>query len=215
MTRFRVLRIVSLVLGTATATAFPMIVGFLHWLDKTYTVDRCFVRVPSSCRAIVPGEPAISTRLYQLGPYMRFLLVLTSKSPDRLNVYYIDGSSQKIGVPDFGNYRPFRKSALVSWLTCEGYPDDGAVVADWHWINDDHDLRIRVRGLRDNSAPSPLSDMLRPDLAERRVRESVPEMIQLAYGREIILHYEGSESEMSPEGFGVSAGGSEIAAIRS
>jgi len=193
MIRFRVLKILSLVSGTAATTAFLLVVGFLHWLDKTYTEERCFVRVASSYRAVVPGEPAISTRLYQLGPYMRFLLVLTSKSPDRLNVYYIDGSSQKIGVPDFGNYRPFRKSALVSWLACEGFPDDGAVVADWEWINDDHDLRIRVRGLKHTSASSSLDHMLRPDFAERRLKETVPEMIQLAYGRDIILHYEGSE----------------------
>ena len=195
MTRLEVLRVFLLVLGTAAATAFVLIAGFLHWLDKTYTEDRCFVRVASSYRAIVPGDPAISTRLYQLGPYMRFLLVLTSKSSDRHEVYYIDGHSHKIGVPDFRNYRPFRKSALVSWFACEGFPDDGAVVADWDWIDDDHDLRIRVRGLSDTSGPSPLGYMLRPDLADRRLKESVPEMIQLAYGREIILHplWEGDE----------------------
>jgi hypothetical protein len=188
MTKLKMLKILLLVLGTAAASAFVLIVGLLQWLDKTYTVDRCFVRICPYFRAIVAGKPTVSTRLYMLGPYMRFLLVLTSNSSNRHEAYYIDVYKEAIGVPDFGRYRPFRKGALVSWLAIEGFADDATVVADWDWINNDEDLRIRVRGLSYSGAPAPLpSDSFGSRASEHRATANLPEMIQLAYGREIIL----------------------------
>jgi hypothetical protein len=141
------IRTLLIVFGTALVTALVLIVGFLVWLDRVYTVDKLFVRISPYFRAIVPGKPEVSTRLYMLGGQMRFILVLRSKSSKRREEYFIDANKQEIGVPNLREYRPFWNGALVWWEAWEGFEDDTAVEADWDWIDNGKDLRIRVKGL--------------------------------------------------------------------
>ncbi len=199
MTGFKApIRLFLTVTATASVTTLVLALGFLTYLDRVYTVDKCYVRICPEERAVVLGEPPVSTKLYMLGPYMRYLLVVTSESSEEWCMYYVDVINHEMGVPDYSVYRPFGKGALVSWLAIEGFECDTTIAATWEWRN--HDLHIRVKGYADDAGDSSalsLDDSETATVAnEISPQGEAPEMLRLIYGREIVL----KPFESRPEG---------------
>lgn len=180
-------------MGIAVVTASCIAFSTSGWLDRIYGEDLCFVRTSRYCSAVVLGEPDISTSLYALGPYARYLLVLTSRQKNVREAYYVDVHTQEIGIPDFGTYRPLWRGALVPWFAIEGFPDDGRVTADWAWLVEDRDLRIRIRGLAQLGDGSLVLDSSYFE-SQATVKANIkpPPMGRLGYGREIVLKYRGA-----------------------
>jgi len=129
----------------------------------------------TSYRVVVPARPDASGRVYRLGYDNRYLLVLTSKSSEYPEPYYMDLVSRRIGLPDVGEPRhiPLLGYALVDANVYHGFPLEGALTADWKVTSDQKEVRIRITGFEQEEPGDPDATM----------KEHVP----MAYGNEIVL----------------------------
>ena len=131
----------------------------------------------SPYRAVVPGEPPASGKVYSL-PDGRHLLVLTSKSSKHPEGYCVDLAKRRIGLASVPNYVPLFRSALVHEMTLEGFGFEEEVDADWDVKNGWEEVRVRIRGLA--NALERLDPSFNPG-------ESTRKMMPIGYQREIIL----------------------------
>jgi hypothetical protein len=154
-----------------------MMIGFWVWLE-TYMVYSTLISIWPSYRVTIPGQPAITARLYWLGsPRVggaEDLLVLTPKSSGRREFYCIDMSHRKIGLPECPKYVPLFDSAIVDRTTLEGYPLELDLKAEWD--ENETEVRIRIMGFSDRAMKP------RPDDDENARR-----MMPIGYQREIVL----------------------------
>ena len=172
-------KMIFTILVTALVTALVLIIGFWAWLEL-YMVYSTVVPISPSFHVAVPGEPAVSARLYWLGsPHvgtMNDLLVLTSKSSGHREFYYINVGHRKIGLPGYPKYVPLFGSAIVDRITLEGFPFGGELKAEWN--ENEREVHIRIMGFSDVAIKAEaISD---PDEVARR-------RMPIGYQREIIF----------------------------
>lgn len=146
-------RMIVVILSTVLVTALVMIIGFCLWLEL-YMVHSTVVQISPYFHVAVPGEPAVSARLYWLGSpqwgNLDELLVLTSKSSGRREFYYIDWDSHEIGLPIHPKYVPLFGTAIIDRVTLQGFPFRGAggeLKAEWN--ENETEVRIRIIGFTD------------------------------------------------------------------
>ncbi len=153
---------------------FATLLGIWLWLGIAYTGERTLVG-QASYRVAVPSRPDASGTVYMLGYDDKYLLVLTSRSSEHPEGYYVDPGSRRIGLPDFGKYRriPFLGCALVNASVYWGFPLDGAFAADWRTANEGKEVRIRITGMVQEE----------PGGSEEFLKQHMP----IAYGNEIVL----------------------------
>jgi hypothetical protein len=104
----------------------------------------------------IPGKPAVSAKLYWLGfshlgvtghGGRAHLLVLTSKSSDDREFYYIKINQQEVGLPSCFKYIPLLFGAVVDRSTLSGFPFLGTLKADWE--KNEREVRMRITGFSD------------------------------------------------------------------
>lgn len=177
------IRLLATIVGSSLGTAVLLVGVLLIWMDRVYTDYSTLLRL-SRYRVVVPADPEIAGRLYTVGRDSTYLLVLTSRHSRHPEAYHIKLASHEIGVPEFNQYIPFFRNAIIDRCTLDGYPIDAIVAADWEVKNDWREVHIRIRGLQYPTKGYVLSagrDSLVP------VPETIPDMIQLAHQKEIIL----------------------------
>jgi len=140
-------KIIIAILVTAAVTAIILIGGFWLWFNSICTPEMTLVQLSSGYRAAIPGKPDASARLYSLG-CDRYLLVLIAKCSKHPEGYYLDLFNGKIGLPDFPDYIPLLKYALVDRRIYDGFPKLGAIKADWSVKNDRKEVHIRIKGFK-------------------------------------------------------------------
>lgn len=174
MGRRKARTMIVIALGGALGGSLVTLLGIWLWLGAVYTGEMTLVG-QASYRVGVPARPDASGRVYMLGYEGRYLLVLTSKSAERREGYYIDLSRRRIGVPNFDIYRrvPFLACAFVNADIHDGFPLDGALVAEWQMIDGSTQVRIRITGMVQQV----------PGDSEETLKEFMP----IAYGSEIVL----------------------------
>jgi hypothetical protein len=170
-------RVPITVLASSLATAILLVGVFLIWVDRVYTEYSTLLRV-SPYRVVIPADPGIAGKLYTIGRDSTYLLVLTSRHSRHPEPYHIKLASQEIGVPEFYQYVPLPRSAIIDRCTLDGYPMDTVVAADWEVKNDWREVHIRIRGFL---------YPLERDVVPVRPDNTIPQMIRLAYQKEIIL----------------------------
>ena len=161
-------------LVTALVTTLVLIGGFWLWFSKICTPEMTLVQSSSLYRATIPDKPYASARLYSLGRD-RYLLVLTAKSSKHPEGYYLDLFSGEIGLPDFPDYIPLLKYALVDRRIYDRFPQLGAIKADWSVKNDRKEVHIRIKGFKIKE-PGDEDD-----------EEWMKEILPIVYQSEIIL----------------------------
>ncbi len=168
------LTLFAVALGGVLTGAVATLFGIWLWFKVVYTAEMTLVG-EASYRVAIPGRSDVLSRIYALGYDGRYLLVLSSKSSEYPEPYYIDLTGRKIGLPNFGNYKhiPFLRCAFVHTDIHDGFPLDGAFVADWNVTNDWREVRIRITGYVQDE----------PGRSEETMKKHRP----IAYGNEIIL----------------------------
>lgn len=161
------------ILITALVTTLVLIGGFWLWFSRICTPEMTLVQSSSLYRATIPDKPYASARLYSLGRD-RYLLVLTAKFSKYPEGYYVNLFHGEIGLPDFPDYIPILKYALVDRRIYDGFPELGALKADWDVKNDRDEVHIRIKGFK---IEEPGVD------DEELMRKNMP----IAYQSEIIL----------------------------
>jgi len=164
-------KIIIAILVTAAVTAIILIGGFWLWFNSICTPEMTLVQLSSGYRAAIPGKPDASARFYWLGRD-RYLLVLTDRSSKYPEGYYVNLFNGKIGLPDFPDYIPLLKYALVDRRIYDGFPELGAFKADWSVKNNGEEVHIRIKGFK-----------IEEPGAEERLRENMP----IGYQSEIVL----------------------------
>ena len=145
------------------------------WTEYTDVVWRAPYRV------VIPGEPAVSGILYRLDRRATYLLVLSSRSTERPEAYYISFVPEQIGLPNFRQYVPFARFALVDRGTLDGVYSETEIDVDWNLEEKWKEMRIRIKGFTKHTYAG-------YDAAEReRINRG---MIPLGYQREIIFVHE-------------------------
>jgi len=96
----------------------------------------------------VPNKPSVFGHVYHVGSD-RLLLVLNSAHTGKCESYLLDPAARRIGLPSFAGAKCFPRAgiALVPDEVFEGYPDIGALDADWGLTADT--IRVRIRGFRE------------------------------------------------------------------
>ncbi len=164
-------KMIITILVTAVVTAFILVGGFWLWFSRICTPEMTLVQLSSVYRAAIPGKPDASARLYSLGRD-RYLLVLTARSSKYPEGYYVNLFHGEIGLPDFPDYIPRLKYALVDRRIYDGFPELGVFKADWSVKNNGEEVHIRIKGFK-----------IEEPGAEERLRENMP----IGYQSEIIL----------------------------
>ncbi|MBN1506624.1 MAG: hypothetical protein JW955_07250 [Sedimentisphaerales bacterium] len=174
MKKRKMLTTVAVALGGAVVGSFATLLGIRFWLGAFYTGEMTLVG-QSPYHVSVPARPDARGRLYMLSYDEKYLLVLTSKSSEHPEPYYLDPGSRKIGLPSFGPYRriPFLGCALVNAHVYYGFPLEGALIADWNVASDRREVHIRITGFKQEE----LWD------SDTTMKEHMP----IAYGNEIVL----------------------------
>lgn len=172
---------IVIILSTVLVTALVLMIAFWLWLE-IYMTYSTIVSVSASYRVAVPGKPAVSARLYWLGsPHIggaKDLLVLTSKSSEHREFYFIDMSRREIGLPNCPKYVPLLDGAIVDRSTLGGFPLGGELKAEWN--ENDHEVRIRITGFSDVAIKAEGG----PDLDEKEIAQR---QMPIGYQREIIF----------------------------
>lgn len=166
-------KMIIAILVTAAVTALILISGFWIWFSRICTPEMTLVQLSPAFHAAIPGKSDASARLYSLGRD-RYLLVLTSKFSKYPEGYYVNLFHGEIGLPDFPDYIPILKYALVDRRIYDGFPELGALKADWDVKNDRDEVHIRIKGFK---IEEPGVD------DEELMRKNMP----IAYQSEIIL----------------------------
>ena len=170
----RKVKVIIVILPTVLVTALVLIGGFWLWFSRICTPEMTLVQSSSLYRATIPDKPYASARLYSLGRD-QYLLVLTSKSSKHPEGYYVNLFNGKIGLPDFPDYIPLLKYALVDRRIYDGFPQLGAIKADWSVKNDRKEVYIRIKGFKIKE-PGDEDD-----------EEWMKEILPIGYQSEIIL----------------------------
>ena len=173
---------IVVILSTVLVTTLVLMIAFWLWLE-IYMTYSTIVSVSAYYRVDVPGKPAASARLYDLGsPHEGFgknnLLVLTSKSSGRREFYFIDMGRREIGLPNCPKYVPLLDGAIVDRSTLMGFPLLGEFKAEWN--KNDHEVRMRIMGFSDVAIKAEGG----PDLDEN---EAAKRRMPIGYQREIIF----------------------------
>ncbi len=171
------LTLFAVALGGFLTGAVATLFGIRLWLRIVYTGDVTLVE-QELYRVTVAGRPDASGRVYMLSHGGEYLLALTSKlleHPPFYEPYYIDLSSRRIGLLNCDKYKhiPFLRCALVNADIYDGFPLDGALVADWKMDNDWKEVRIQITGFVQEES--------------HHFEEYMRELLPIAYGNEIIL----------------------------
>ena len=161
------------ILVTAMVTALILICGFWLWFTRICTPEMTLLQLSRTYHATIPGIPSASAKLYSLGRD-RYLLVFKSRSSKYPEGYYLDLFHGEIGLPDFPDYIPLYKYALVDRRIYDGFPDLGALKADLDVKKDKDEVHIRIKGFKEKE--SGIND-------EELMRENMP----IGYQNEIIL----------------------------
>lgn len=170
-------RLVMAVLGSSIVTAALLITGAGLWLSRFWTEYTDVVR-RSPYRVVVQGEPTISGTLYRLDRRAAYLLVLTSKSAQGPEAYYIDFVAERMGLANFPQYVPLGRCALVDRETLDGIYSEAEIEADWDLQEKWREMRIRIKDF--------IADVYAGHDAAQRAEEGRA-LIPLGYQREIIL----------------------------
>jgi len=139
------------ILVTSVVTALILISGFCIWFSRICTPEMTLVQLSSVFRVTIPSKPDASARLYSLGRD-RFLLVLTARSSKYPEGYYLNMFHGEIGLPDFPDYIPLYKYALVDRRIYDGFPTIGELKADWSVKGDRDEVRICFKGFEEGLA---------------------------------------------------------------
>lgn len=126
-------------LGVVAVLFFSLLgMGCYCWMS-----DLVLVREADYCVA-VPGMANATGRFYSLDA-SKHVLVLSSG--DSIEAYYVDLDARDLGLPSFPyrDYTPFWRCALMNRIVLDGYPDIGALAADWSVS--EGEIRIRVTGV--------------------------------------------------------------------
>ncbi len=191
------LRLMGIVCGTSITTAALVVGGLLFLADTVLTRDTTLLRL-SPCRVTVTGEPPVLARLYSVDPYDTHLLVLTSKTSGRREIYQICPTDERIGLPDWGQCRSLFNCIVVDRRALGGCPEEGEIDADWDMTKRPKEIRLRIKGYRLPRPPlSPILLQLSSfppepnrDSGSGQTRaETISESIALGLGREIVIQY--------------------------
>ena len=139
--------IIVTVLVTAVATAFIMMGGFWLWFSRVCTPEMILIQKATQFRAVVTDKPGARARLYTLGDD-RYLLVLTAKFARRPEGYYIDLFRGEVGLPDFPEYVPLGRYALVDGRIYQGFPDIGALKVRRDPKGNEREIHMRFEGFK-------------------------------------------------------------------
>jgi hypothetical protein len=173
-------KMLVIILATVLFTTLVLIIGFVAWLEL-YMVYSTVVPISPVFHVAVPGEPAVSARLYRLGSplvgYTYDLLVLTSKSSGHREFYYIDWGHHEIGLPSAHKYVPLFGTAIVDRITLEKFPLGGELKAEWN--ENESEVRMRVMGFSDAAVKAEGTSDPDEVVARRRM--------PIGYQREIIF----------------------------
>jgi hypothetical protein len=171
---------IVIILSTVLVTALVLMIAFWLWLE-IYMTYSTIVSVSASYRVDVPGKPAVSARLYWLGsPHIggaKDLLVLTSKSSEHREFYFIEMSRREIGLPNCPKYVPLLDGAIVDRSTLWGFPLGGELRAEWN--ENETEVRIRIMGFSDAAIKAEPASDSDEEVARRRM--------PIGYQRDIVL----------------------------
>jgi hypothetical protein len=169
----RRIKIAVIILATAVVTAIILIAGFWLWFGSVCTPEMTLVQLCSGIRVAIPEKPDASGRLYNLGRD-RFLLVLTARSEEHPEGYFLDLFHGRVGLPDFPDYVPLLKYALVDRRIYDGFPELGTLKAEWDVKRNGKEIHLSITGFA-TEEPGVDSDEL--------LRDNMP----IGYRNEIIL----------------------------
>ncbi len=171
------IKLLIAILTSSLGTAILLIGVFLISMDRVYAEYSTLLRL-SRYRVVIPADPGIVGKLYSVDRDSTYLLVLTSRHSCRPEPYLVNLGKRTIGVPQLPQYVPLLRSAIVDRETFQGYPVDTEIAGDWEAKDNWREVHIRIHGF------------LYPregDVAPARSDNTIPELIRLAYQKEIIL----------------------------
>ena len=161
------------ILVTNVVTSIILICGFWLWFSSIYTPEMTLLQLSRTYYATIQGIHSASAKLYSLGRD-RYLLVLKSRSSKYPEGYYLDLFHGEIGLPDFPDYIPLCRYALVDKRIYDGFPDLGALKADLDVKKDKDEIHLRIKGFKEKELG--IND-------EELMREKMP----IAYQSNIVL----------------------------
>jgi hypothetical protein len=161
------------IIVTAMVTTFILICGFSLWFSSICTPEMTLLQLSRTYYATIQGIHSAPARLYSLGRD-RYLLVLKSRSSKYPEGYYLDLFHGEIGLPDFPDYIPLYRYALVDSKIYDGFPDLGALKADLNVKEGKDEVHIRIKGFKEKEQG--IND-------EELMRENMP----IAYQSNIVL----------------------------
>jgi hypothetical protein len=121
MTKRKIVILKILIISIFVAIALFIIICLRYVLENTFLCEAKYT-------VTITNDDELEGKLYSIKSNI-FLLVLTQKTTQKSDGYYIDMNRKTIGIPDFAFYKPLAhlKAALVGNSTKEGYPIIGEI----------------------------------------------------------------------------------------